>query len=378
MHHTLKNSITSSIMFMIAGCVANSACADVLLLYNQNLVKGAIVRTEENYVVRDDNGNVRYVPYTQVERRCKDAFEAYRWKHRRIDRGDVRGHIRLAQWCIQHDLKHEAANQLLHISKISPGNGAIRALERRLLANVHGTQTVVAANQESPFQTVAYSPTKPSVPVAVRTTDSLDGVPGAVVSEFKRSVQPIFVNRCGQAACHGSATQSDFKLSVHRNRVFGREMTGRNLEIVLSHLENGPLERSKLLKMARTPHGPLRAAPIGTHEFEMYKTIVSWAQKAVNEKRATVQPASLPTPITSNSKSPPTVARVTSVLPANHADNNEDSSDRDDIGQVSLLDPTVDDVPISNESSSPIESDPPTQADPFDPSVFNKNRSADR
>lgn len=345
--------------------------ADVLLLHNDNIVEGTVVRTDSDFAVRDDRGNVRYVATTQVMYRCRTRSEAYRWKRRRIERTDVRGHIRLAQWCLSNKLPHEASDQLLHLTAIAPNHASLRMIERRL-RNYHRDSQV----RSQTVLPVAYQKPIRDEPPATRD------ISDAVVAEFKRSVQPILVNRCGQIACHGSGSESDFRLNIHRNRVLGRELTTRNLHLVSTFVEPENVENSRFLRFARTQHGPMRSPPIGPHEFDMYQNLLRWAKKIGADGEENTIPANddISTERTASDVVPSPAERLLASQEKRTDDSLDDSLNA---GSVVLIDPTI---PTDSESSDgigpavrsngPAPPEPKPAAsnkttDPYDPEAFN-------
>jgi len=366
--------------------------ADVLLLHNDNLIEGSIVRTDDDLAVTDERGNVRYIPETQVQFRAPRRLEIYRWKQRRIDRDDVRNHIRLAQWCLSNELPHEAADELLHLSSLDPDNPAIRAIGRRLT-----NYRSASEKQSQTILPVAYQKPVDQSPVAAIPRE----LPEEVMADFKRTVQPILVNRCGQLACHGSGATSDFQLSVLRSRVLGREMTTRNLTRVINQLDANQLNQSPLLKMARTAHGPMKDPAIGTHEFAMYQSLLAWARIVVNDaeensidavlaadsassssetKSPLIRNSSRSRRSVANSAAPTAAARMLAekVGAEEFGHDIEQFDDDSEFEQIILVDPSVSDEEAENEpdfdeatDDSHPESDRSESGDPFDPNIFN-------
>ena len=359
----------------------------MLLLHNNSVLEGAVVRTESSFAVRDDRGNVRYVSPSQVAHRCDTISQAYRWKRRRIDRDDVRGHVRLAQWCLKNDLGHEATNELLHVSSIAPAHSSIRALERQLKnyynAKSHADPPPKASGAPSVANVSYQKPLTPAAPRARERVQPPEDLRPLVVAEFKRSVQPILINRCGQIACHGAATKSDFRLNLHRNRAVDRRMTIQNLEVVMSHLDRAQLERSKLLTKSRIPHATMRRPAIGTHEFEIYQALLTWAKNATDDaSQNTVEPAEKPA---TNGFTP-----AGQMLEAHRAKVDLeplDESDPEFDEPITLVDPSQaddgeTDSQDANDSSSasdgnttPSTSDQSSSDDPFDPAAFNRRHA---
>ncbi len=157
----------------------------------------------------------------------------------------------------------------------------------------------------------------------------------------------------------------------------------RNLEEVMSHLDRAQLDRSELLTKARIPHADMRKPAIGTHEFEIYRALLSWAENATEDaSQNTVEAAEKPTV---NGFTP-----ASQMLEAHRAKTKLDPIDASDPQfdePITLVNPTQQgDVengsPDSSASqtgsggiASPSTSDQSSSDDPFDPAAFNRQHA---
>jgi hypothetical protein len=164
------------------------------------------------------------------------------------------------------------------------------------------------------------------------------------VSEFTRSIQPLLLNRCGQTACHGSASRNGF--SLERLRAGGaarKDVTWRNLRAAMAQVDPARVGESPLLEHALKPHGTSQRPPFGPHEMRQYQRLLDWvsmmtAADADHDTRPPASPAA---------RRPPVVTAET---------------ERDTRGRVAASTPEP--LPTSIAAQ-------PLAVDPYDPAPFN-------
>ncbi|MBT4013233.1 MAG: hypothetical protein HOF15_13060, partial [Planctomycetaceae bacterium] len=103
--------------------------------------------------------------------------------------------------------------------------------------------------------------------------------PAGVVYHFTHSVQPLLLNRCALAACHGPNPKSSFVLfRTSAKRIIPQRISLRNLYNTLATLDLVQPENSSLLKAATTVHGPQNQPTLGVDESEIIASLVDWVR----------------------------------------------------------------------------------------------------
>ncbi len=216
----------------------------LLLLRNGQLLEGKITPTGDRFYVELASGKV-WVKSVDVEVHCRTLDEGYWLKRSAMPLGVVQSHLDLAQWCIQHMLLGHAADELRDALRIDPQHPRIELLERRLkLAQQKAPATVVEA-----------------APQSAPSADDLDrlvrGMPAGAVEIFTTSIQPLLVNNCTSAGCHGPAAEKEPRfVRVAPGRTTKR-LTQRNLHTALTLVNREkPLESPLLTVPARPTDCP--------------------------------------------------------------------------------------------------------------------------
>jgi hypothetical protein len=244
----------------------------VLLLHNGQVLTGRVSRSGEYWIVGLASGEIR-VRQRDVHLVCRDLQECYRFKRQHIDEGNVRHHLDLGHWCVSHGLLDEAEQQLHEALRAEPRHPRVALLQRQ----------IQLARE----------------PLAV-ATDLLDappevrgGAPAAFPHELARddiesftvAVQPLLVNRCAAAGCHGPDGPSDFKLLRGAlGRTGTQRITQYNLRAVLATIDPQQPDESPLLRRAMKAHGGRQHPPLGVADQAALRGLQMWIHQVVRRQ----------------------------------------------------------------------------------------------
>jgi hypothetical protein len=352
----------------------------VLLLRNQNVLRGKISRAGDYYFVVVPDGEIRLRTW-QVDAVCGSLDEVYRIKSESLPLGRLDGHLELAEWCLRERLFGYAGEQILHARQLDPTNVRVALLERRLRTAV--------TESERPASTVA---SKPPAGLPTRTTpthkmpthkmpthEMLDelvrDLPSEAMAEFTGRVQPLLVNHCATAGCHGPGAKSDFRLErIPVDRAYSRRLSQRNLHAVLDLVDREQPIGSPLLALPSQPHGSLSEPVFAEHQQEQYQNIVDWVH-LVSRRPTKPAPESVAT-------ASPLLQTVPDATVGNYAEGLPRAG-RQDPAEVRADDAQL----LPGESGRAGNTDDPTDGaqssrsqqfvprDPFDPEIFNRRYS---
>lgn len=273
----------------------------VLLLRNGEILAGRIARVGDYYDVVLPEGRLR-LGAAQVEMACRDLEEGYQRKRAAVRPGDARGHLRLAWWCMRHELLGHAAAELADGAQLDPDDPLIELLRRRLelALSAPGVSSAPAA---APATAGAGDPAKTvdSVAQSGPSLEELDRLvrelPPGAAGQFRQVIQPLLWNSCGSGQCHGAQSSGQFRLlRAPHGQVPTLRLTQRNLHSVLGQLDRANPEQSPLLRAARTAHGTMRSAPgtgnqqgLAPIDTTQYRVLAAWVA-GLGAAQAQVQP----------------------------------------------------------------------------------------
>ncbi|MHC4177091.1 MAG: hypothetical protein ACYSWU_06275 [Planctomycetota bacterium] len=335
----------------------------VLLLHNGEAIEGRVSRVGELYYVALPRGEIR-VRAADVEFWCRDLHEGYRQKRAAIRPGDVNGnvngHLRLAHWCLRHDLLGSAARELADALDDDPTHPMIDLLERRLRIAI-----------EPPPPRLPSKPTD-RAPSPEELDRLVRGMPPGTVEAFTQTIQPLLINNCAAAGCHGPRPQSEFQLlRIPHGRPPGRRLTQRNLQAVLRWVDREDPAASRLLTASIRPHGTAEKAIFSEAQAAQYKRIDDWVNR-VSKRPAPKVPETV-----AARQQPPARAILAelrgldSLLPETSDAPGPQPAD-DSI--FDLQEPAVPGPSVKRGAPLPVF----VPVDPFDPEIFNRRYFGDK
>jgi hypothetical protein len=271
----------------------------VVLLRNGHVLRGMVTHTGDQYTVTVAGGEIR-LKDDAVELVCADLEEGYRRKHDDIQQGKVQDRLDLAQWCIRHELLGYAARELSDAIAADPKHPRIALVERQL-----------KLARERPAPAVGSAAALDASP----SNDDLDrlmrGLPRGTAETFANTIQPLLLNTCTAAGCHGPQSENGLRLlRIPLGKTPSRRLTQRNLYAVLATIDHDDPPASRLLTAPIAPHGTAKAAIFTNREVAQYKHLVDWVQH-VASKTPPPQPASVDRPAENLLQNMPSPASVT-------------------------------------------------------------------
>jgi hypothetical protein len=287
-----------------------------LLLKNGEVLEGKVFVAGDQYYVALPAGEIR-VKRAEAECFCRDLEEGYHSKRAKFDAPQVQDHLALAEWCLRHKLTGHASRELADALAADPKHPRIALVQRRL----------ELALREPPPAGV------PSAPTNAPTHDDLDrlvrSLPASTVETFTNSIQPLLLNHCATAGCHGPASTGGLRLlRMPAGRTPTRRLTQRNLHATLAAVDRKKPAESRLLTLSIEPHGGATSPVFSGRDVEKVRQLTAWVH-AVSATRPPPTPDSI-------DPGPPLLQTMSNIEPGN------------------------------------APGDPPLAADPFDPEPFNR------
>jgi hypothetical protein len=252
--------------------VTTTAPTGLVVLRNGEIISGRISRDGDRTIISSEGTEIRLSP-REVDFVCQTLDEAYTVQHNRIVSGRIDDHLNLAEWCMRHELFGYAAREITAAMQIDPKSRRVALLDDRLRRAMQPEPT---KSPESDSHSTAARPV---------STDELErlvrSLPASTVETFTSTVQPMLLNYCATAGCHGPSSQSSYTLSrAPLEKIAARRLTERNLYNTLQWIDrDNPLD-SKLLSAARDPHGPNQASGATGVGTTKYQELVNWVLQA--------------------------------------------------------------------------------------------------
>lgn len=244
----------------------------VLVLSNGRVVTGNIEDRPGGYLVETGLGQM-VIPYTQVRLTAADVPDAYSKLKASIIEPTASAHVALGNWCFENRLYDSAREQVKAALLLEPERKEARTLLKQIERVTSGegveTSPVVPQRTRDGFEV--------SAPV------SLGGLGTTITQDYVRRIQPLLMNKCGNARCHGAAGTSDFRLAPVRVGMSGyRALTDQNLTATLKYVDAVHPERSALVLVPQGSHGGEGPIWTGPRAEEQLAELLSWVTRVAS------------------------------------------------------------------------------------------------
>lgn len=282
----ISSSGLPSLRAQTSPVVSGSAPTErLLLLQNGKVVKGIIRQSATGYVINVTGGQM-VLPFDQVRLEAADLEDAYRQLRDTLPDHTAAAHIELARWCVTNSLPDYARKELRSALRCEPDSTVAKNMLQRINDQLLATKDVPAVAQRS-GQFSMLGDAKPGIP-----PETLGGLPREAAADFVSKVQPLLVNRCATAGCHGPGSGNSFELlRAKLGKAPPKIYSERNLAAVLERLDlERPLSSPLLVKMrgetkslgARQSHGGLSQ--------EQQQTLRAWIESISKKPEPVAKP----------------------------------------------------------------------------------------
>ncbi|HEY2759306.1 MAG TPA: hypothetical protein VGI75_01145, partial [Pirellulales bacterium] len=170
----------------------------LVVLRNGEVLAGQVSRDGDRTIVATEGTEIRLSP-REVDFVCQTLDEAYAVQQNRVMAGRIEDHLNLADWCLRHELLGDAAREITAAMEIDPKNRRVTLLDDRLRR----------ALLPEPIKTPGNETASAARPVSTEGLERLvRSLPTSTVETFTATIQPMLLNYCATAGCHGPSSQS--------------------------------------------------------------------------------------------------------------------------------------------------------------------------
>jgi len=323
----------------------------LLLLKNGETLAGSITRSGDYYVVATPESEVQ-IRFRDAHAVCRDMAEAFQHKAVALRTHSPDDRLTLAQWCIDRKMFDAAARELTEAYRLDDLHPRIPLLELRLRA---------AMAEPKPSAVAPRTATTPLVPddVLDQTARSISPV---ALHEFTTRIQPLLVNYCATAGCHGPRPVSNFHLHrVYLNERNDPRLVKLNLHAVMAQIDRETPASSRMLMIPLAAHGGATKPLFHAHNAEHYRMLATWVMQVASSSTTT---AAAQLPASTANVGGALMQRLPLVPPTN-------------VLAPAVPEGTVNPMPATTVPSPTAVAPPtPASADPFDPAAFNRRRES--
>ena len=312
-----------------------------LLLRNGEVLQGRVSFEGDYCAVILERGEIRLRrdQISAIESSLEDIYIKH--IHAKAPAG-LGGHIERASWCLRHELLGYAATDISAASRIAPNSQKVRALAERL----------AAARRPRTAASLPEKTTK--LPSPNQQQNASAKVDAASLATFTVAVQPLLLNRCANAGCHGKNATNEFRLRRGVDgRPISRALTLSNLVATLPMINRDRPSASRLLTTPIRPHAGEKQAVFLKQHRKQFDLLATWVEQLATSPDSQPAVADSQGEVAKTKRKPTGIRPTISTLARPLRDSNTASPSTN----------ATDDKPSKTEHT--------TSIDPHDPEIFN-------
>lgn len=248
----------------------------ILVLVDGKVMTGRFLPRPDGYEVEVQGGRM-FVESERVRFIARDLDDAHQRMRSSFSELTPQSHMDLARWCLTNKRTDLARREVLDALHKDPNRIDAQRLLQSLVKQNEGAPGAPGGSGLTEFPSLAI----PSGPVP--EARSLAGLSRSVAQDFTRHVQPILMNKCSNAGCHGVRSVSSFQLTPS-NRGTSVSIAERNLAAVMKQIDLTRPSSSPLLKTLEGNHAN-STTPIfrGRSGAVQMKTLRDWVGAVSND-----------------------------------------------------------------------------------------------
>lgn len=282
----------------------------VIVMKSGRVLNGFASRNAGGWLVEQSTGRVQ-VPEDEVRLVADSMVDAYRKLRDSVAEPTPTTHMTLAQWCISYRLHQEARNEVRRCLKLDPDHAAARKLLKRLDDMLDPPEP--APRPQDPKAKSIEGFLAPEV-------ESLGGLSTESAVTFTQRIQPLLMNKCGNASCHGTTDPGEKREGFHLNPVrlgssSHRLYTERNLAEVLRYVDLQEPAHSPLVTIPQGAHAGTAGVFHGTAGNTQLKMLRTWTKTVAEEKLTQEQELSGRPSILAKSRRPQMATQAAAAIP---------------------------------------------------------------
>lgn len=259
----------------------------VLPKSSQGLNTGGIEKRGDFYVVQIAEQSSASIPIDQVRYVGQSLEDLYRFKVAATKRWEVGDHYQMTSWCLRNGMVDHATQHYQEVARQAGDHPRVKQLalqlEKQMLEEPDFRKflgLVPLEKEAATSRVLASGETSGDATSPVTTASSYlsdVALQPEIAARYSQKVQPILMNRCSQAACHGAQSQNALRLLEPYGQQYAR-ISSENLKSVLGQIDSQPDQLSRLITYATKAHGIQRSAAIALTETQLLSELRNWIE----------------------------------------------------------------------------------------------------
>ncbi len=227
-----------------------------IILKSGSLFSGKLEIHGGQFIVHRSNGASIRLNANEIDFVANSFLDAYQKLKLRLNQHDVRGHYKLANWCLRYRELDSASQQIDYLRAISKNDVQVQSLQRRLESLKPKQPTIEHALHVGSTTRIKPLPKdQPMVASNAQLRRLIDSLSSESLRRFNSDIHPRLTNGCAIAKCHAGGQTS---LRLWRGTSDGgikSKIVQRNLYGVMQFVQRQSPSQSPLLSYISSAHG---------------------------------------------------------------------------------------------------------------------------
>lgn len=258
---------------------------EAVLLKNDRTLEGKVEQRGDFYSIQVAEQSRVSIPKSQVEHVGASKLALYEHKRSKIHNWEVGDHFQLTRWCLLNGLLDQAVVHYQEVAKEHGPHPRVKQLalelKNKLLEvpefRTHLGLTPDTTHEESLLPEGQQVDSNATAVVNASATLVGAAMHPEIAAHFSRRIQPILLNRCSQAACHGAQSDNGLRL-IEPYRAAYQRVSSQNLASVLGQISMDPGQIAPLIRYATEAHGIQTQPAIAVTETQLLQELAQWIQ----------------------------------------------------------------------------------------------------
>lgn len=259
----------------------------VVVLKDGRVFSGTISEVAGGYRVDRSDGHV-VIPFEQTRLTAESLLGAYETLRDGIRRPTAEDHLVLAEWCLDNKLLPQARTEAAAALTLEPLRSDAKALLRKvdsLMDSAGGLPSTESGVRGGTLIRTADG-------YVLRSETASSGLSRETQQDFIRRIQPLLVNSCGNAGCHGaSSMQPPVLQSARVGSANHRQASQNNLEVILRYIDSASPSTSPVLTILDGTNAGHPRVFTGRAGTEQYLVLKAWVEQVAREGAGQFQPS---------------------------------------------------------------------------------------
>lgn len=268
----------------------------VAVLDDGRVFQGTVEEVPGGYRVQYPGGS-SILPFDRISVTSASLVGAYEAFRDSIQTPNADAHLKLAEWCLLNGLYAQADIEVQSALRLEPMRSDAKLLLQQVDAILRPGMSTATASTAQPVTAPAAAPRAAISAASFTGADErrVSGLSRQTQLDYMRKIQPLLMNKCGNAGCHGPDVENQLKLRNARPDSHGLRLASEHNQTVLfQFIDYERPDRSPLLQKSREDSPVHKNLFAASWQQSQLALLEQWVTQVARERKPDVAAAARP------------------------------------------------------------------------------------